>query len=308
MTTSEIVEAARQAMGRVGAKIPSVGISTITPIDQQRVGVRKLEAAGYTAGWNGEGVGAKDAFVELSVLLAATDRMLLAPSIANMYARPAPTTHGAAAMLADAFPGRFLLGIGGGYDFQAAQARQELVKPLVRMRDYFSNMVEPQPVLDVPEVAYARLIGANGPKMLALAGEIADGAMPMLVPASYVADARKIIGPDKLLVVAVLVAPDEDRERARAVMSGFVSAIAGFPGSPVAANLAQLGYSPEELATGATRIVDDITAYGAPDEIASSLRTFLDAGADHVIVTSVVPDFDLAIAQLTALAPAIVGL
>jgi alkanesulfonate monooxygenase SsuD/methylene tetrahydromethanopterin reductase-like flavin-dependent oxidoreductase (luciferase family) len=50
-------------------------------------------------------------------------------------------------------------------------------------------------------VAYPRIIGANGPKMLALAGEVTDGAMPALQPPEFTAQARRALGPDKLLVV-----------------------------------------------------------------------------------------------------------
>ena len=52
-------------------------------------------------------------------------------------------------------------------------------------------------------MAYPRIIGANGPKMLALAGEITDGAMPALQPPEFTAQARQALGPDKLLVVFV---------------------------------------------------------------------------------------------------------
>lgn len=53
--------------------------------------------------------------------------------------------------------GRFVLGSGVGYPFQAA----------------------------------------NGPKMLTLAAEIADVALPILVPPQYTANARQVLGPDK---------------------------------------------------------------------------------------------------------------
>ena len=70
------------------------------------------------------------------------------------------------------------------------------------MRDYLDRMGAPTQ-LPAPDVAYPRIIGANGPKMLALAGEITDGAMPALQPPAFTAQARQALGPDKLLVVFV---------------------------------------------------------------------------------------------------------
>jgi len=68
------------------------------------------------------------------------------------------------------------------------------------MRDYLDRMGAPTQ-LPAPDVAYPRIIGANGPKMLALAGEITDGAMPALQPPAFTAQARQVLGPNKLLAV-----------------------------------------------------------------------------------------------------------
>ena len=54
-----------------------------------------------------------------------------------------------------------------------------------------------------PDVAHPRIIAANGPRMLALAGDMADGALPALLPPKFTTQARRTLGPDKLLVVGV---------------------------------------------------------------------------------------------------------
>jgi hypothetical protein len=54
-----------------------------------------------------------------------------------------------------------------------------------------------------PEAPYPLIVGANGPKMLALAGESADGALPAMVAPEFTARARQALGPDKLLAVFV---------------------------------------------------------------------------------------------------------
>jgi probable F420-dependent oxidoreductase len=172
----------------------------------QRDAVRRLEHVGYRTVWVNEVLG-KDAFVQLGMLLAATERMVFGTSIANIWARPAQTMHAAAAQLAEAYPGRFVAGLGVGYPEQAASVGREFGRPLVTMRDYIERMDHPTwpPAPDSP---YPKIIAANGPKMLALAGEIADGAFPAAQAPEFTAQARSALGPDKLLVVGVSLDPD----------------------------------------------------------------------------------------------------
>ena len=200
-----VVEAAREALGPVGVCLPG---SLTVPLnaDRQRDAMRRFDHAGYRTVWTNEVLG-KDAFVQLGVLLAETERMVFGTCIANIWARPAQTMHAAAAQLAEAYPGRFVMGLGVGYPEQAASVGREFGRPLVTMRDYCQRMEEPT-WPPVPDAAYPRIIAANGPKMLALAGEIADGAFPAAQAAEFTAQARSTLGPDKLLVVGMSVDPD----------------------------------------------------------------------------------------------------
>jgi probable F420-dependent oxidoreductase len=201
MGSAAVVEATRRALGPVGAFLP-VPTSSAPSADLQRDGVRRLERAGYTAAWTNEGIGGKDALVQLAVLLAATERMVFGTGIANIWARSPQTMHGGAALLAQAYPDRFVLGIGVGYPQQAESVGRVFGKPLATMRDYVDRMSAP-PQLPAPEVSYPRVIGAMGPKMLALAAEITDGAMPAMVEPEFTATARHVLGPDKLLIVLI---------------------------------------------------------------------------------------------------------
>ena len=195
-----VVESARRALGPVGAFLPAP-TSAAPSVDLQRDAVRRLERAGYRAAWTNEVIG-KDALVQLAVLLAATERMVFGTGIANIWARSAQTSQGAAALLAQAYPGRLVLGLGVGYPEQAASVGREFGRPLATMRGYLERMAAPAQ-LPVPEGAYPRIIGANGPKMLALAAEAADGALPAMVAPEFTAEARRLLGPDKLLVILV---------------------------------------------------------------------------------------------------------
>jgi probable F420-dependent oxidoreductase len=304
MGTTSVVESARRALGPVGVFLPFSRTSPASA-DQQRDAVRRLEQAGYRATWVNEGVGGKDALVQLAVLLAATERMVFGTSIANMWARAPQTAHAAAAQLSEAFPGRFVLGLGVGYPHQAASVGREFGRAVTTMRDYVDQMSAPTQ-LPAPDVAYPKIIGANGPKMLALSGEIADGAMPAMVPPEFTAQARQLLGPDKLLVVGLPVAVDADPERAKATARQTVAGRLSAPGT-YAATMARLGYSEQEITEVSDRLVDALVGYADAAAIAAKVREHLAAGADHVMILPTVTEFADDVDQLEQLAPTLAG-
>jgi probable F420-dependent oxidoreductase len=295
---------AGQLPGPVGVCLP-VSFTSAADAVAQREAVGRLEHAGYQAIWTNEVIG-KDAFVQLATLLPATERTVFGTCIANIWARPAQTMHAAAAQLADAYPGRLAVGLGVGYPEQAASVGQEFGSPLVTMRDYLDRMNCPT-WPPAPDSAYPRIIAANGPKMLALAGEIADGAMPAGLPATFTAQARRVLGPDKLLVVGLSVIPDADANRAKAAARESVSGRLAAPSH--ATRLAGLGYSTHEIADVSDRLVDALVAHGDSAAVAAKVREHLSAGADHV--TLLLPmggEFADGIDQLEQLAPALTEL
>jgi probable F420-dependent oxidoreductase len=244
MASTTIVEAARRALGPVGVFLPS-STTSAPDIDEQRNAVRRVEQAGYRAAWTNEGVGGKDALVQLAVLLAATERITLGTSIANVWARAPQTAHGAAALLAQAYPDRFVLGLGVGYPQQAESAGREFGRPLATMRDYLDRMGAPTQ-LPAPDVAYPRIIAANGPRMLALAAELADGAVPAGQPPEFTAQARQVLGMDKLVVVFTQTSAEQGAAEVAAQIREHIAAgadhvIAGLPmGTDYAAGIDRL--------------------------------------------------------------------
>jgi probable F420-dependent oxidoreductase len=299
MATTTTVDAARKALGPIGVSLP-VSFTSTPSVDLQREAVGRLERAGHRAVWTNEVIG-KNALVQLAVLLAATERMVFGTGIANIWAREPQMAHSAAALLAQAYPGRFVLGLGVGYPQQAAGAGREFGSPLSTMRDYVDRMGgETWP--PAPDVAYPKIIAANGPKMLALAGEIADGALPAMLPPEYTAQARRALGPDKLLVVGLSVVVDTDHDRARATARDTVSNALGQ--KSYAARMAGLGYSAQEIADVDDRLVDAIVGHGDPAAIAAKVQEHLTAGADHVtLLLPIGGDFSVGIDQLEQLAP-----
>ena len=278
MQTS-VVDAARRALGPVGVCLP-VSLTSTPHANLQREAVGRLERAGYGAVWANEVIG-KDALVQLAMLLAATERTVFGTCIANIWARPAQTMHAAAAQLAQGYPGRFVLGLGVGYPEQAASTGQEFGHPLATMRDYLDRMDSPT-WPPAPEAPYPRIIAANGPKMLALAVEIAHGAFPAMLPPEFTARARQALGPDKLLVVGLTAVPDFDRDRAKATARETVSGRLGRPG--YAATIARLGYSARDIDEVSDQLVNAVVAQGNPADIGVKVHEHVAAGADHVVL------------------------
>ncbi|MGV9797861.1 LLM class flavin-dependent oxidoreductase [Mycobacterium sp. NPDC003449] len=302
MAAQEIIEATRKSLAPVGFSMPSIGLTTVPAVDLQRAAVRRLEKVGYQNGWANEGVGAKDVFVQLAILLAETERMVFGTSVSPMWARPPMVAHAASRQLAEAYPGRFVLGLGAGYDFMASMVGLEYGSPLRSLRTYVSRMPEPTPVVEAPPVNYATLLAANGPKSITQAVEIADGVLPTLIPPAYTRQIRSILGPDKLLVVGLTAFIDDDEAAARAAASANITRSLGFPQSPYARNLERLGYTEQERTDGSRRLIDDITAYGSPGSVAAAVRRHLDAGADHVILQPVAATFAEVIDRLEKVA------
>jgi probable F420-dependent oxidoreductase len=300
-----MVEAGRQSLGPVGVYLPTPFTAT-PPVRLQREAAVRLERAGYPAAWVNEPVGGKDPLVQIALLLAATERMTFGTGIANVWARAPQAAHAAAAMLADAYPGRLVLGLGVGYPHQAEAVGREFGRPVAMMRDYLERMTAPgmTPALEAP---YPRIVAANGPKMLALASEAADGVLPAGMPPEFTAQVRKTVGPDKLVVVGLSTIIDTaDPGAARAQARQAVASALGTRAWQ-AATIARLGYSDRQIAEVSDDLVRAMVAHGSPDSIASLVRAHHCAGADHVILmpTLGVAETDLmtGVGQLERLAP-----
>jgi probable F420-dependent oxidoreductase len=304
-SSAALVDAARHSLGPVGAYLP-VPFTSAPPADLQRAAVGRLERAGYRTAWVNETVGGKDPLVQLALLLPATERMTFGTGIANIWARAPQTAHGAAATLAQAYPGRLVLGLGVGYPQQAALVGREYGSPLAAMRDYLQRMTAPT-MTPAPDGPYARIIAANGPKMIALAAELADGVLPAGLPAAFTAQVREALGPDKLLVVGLSVITDTaDRDAAKAAARSVAAASLGR--AWFAATIARLGYTEQQISQTSDDLVSDLVAHGDPDSIAAMVAAHRAAGADHVILMppgAAGGDLATGVGHLEHLAPAV---
>ena len=146
-----------------------------------------IEELGFPTLWIPESIG-RDPFVGAALLLGATSRLRLATGIANIYARDAVTMANTQRALLEAFPDRFLLGLGVSHEHLVAGVRHhEYSKPYTRMVGYLDEM-DAAPFMGVgPTDRGPTVLAALGPKMLRLAAERADGAHPYFVPVEHTA-------------------------------------------------------------------------------------------------------------------------
>jgi probable F420-dependent oxidoreductase len=305
MEPMSVVDIARRSLGPVGTYLP-VPYTSAPPLSQQAEAVRRLEQAGFGAAWINDPVGGKDTMVQLAALLGATGRLTIGTGIANIWSRAPQVAHGAATMLAQAYPGRVVLGLGAGYPRQAAAVGREFGRPLAAMRDYLERMTAPTstPPADAP---YPRIIAANGPQMLALAREQADGAMPAGLPAGFTAQVRETLGPDKLVVVGLSVIMDSG-DPAAALDQARRGLAASLSRPWYADAVARLGYSGQGPDSVSDELVRSVVAVDGPGAVAELAQAHLAAGADHVVLmTASAASLTAGVAQLEQLAPVVLG-
>jgi probable F420-dependent oxidoreductase len=249
---------------------------------------RKVEGWGYSALWLPESRG-RNVLVHSSWLLANTKSLIVAPGIANIYARDPMAMANGQRALAEQSGGRFLLGIGVSHAPMVTGLRgHEYGKPVATMRSYLQGMqLAPYLAPDPPEKP-PTILAALGPRMLALSAELADGAHPYNVPPEHTAEARRIMGSGKLLCPEVWVLlesePAKARSAARQALAPYMQL------DNYANNWRRLGFGDDLLGGGSDRFVDANVAWGDEGAIRKRIQEHWDAGADHVCVQTINPD------------------
>jgi len=252
---------------------------------QAQEAAMEAEELGYTALWVPEAVG-RDPLILSTLLLAATDRLVLATGIANIYARDAMTMANSLRTLQEAFPDRFVLGLGVSHHNLVEWVRKHpYSKPLTRMAEYLTFMKEKGVWLSVgpKELPDRIVLAALGPKMLELAAAETAGAHPYLTIPEHTATARQIMGTDSVLAPEQMCILSTDASEARALARRTMKIYKDLPN--YANNLRRLGFDDDDLAGECSdRLVDAIVAWGNEEQIAARVAAHRDAGADHVCV------------------------
>lgn len=296
----------RAKIGTWGAWI---GPLTAVPSALGRPAAKTTEDLGYSCLWYPEGMGLRESFSNGAILLGATERIMVASGIANVWARDAVASASASRTLNDGFGDRYLLGLGVSHPPQVdPRGTTTYLKPVAKMREYLQQIdagavYSPDGTADDAQGKVHTIIAALRKPMLEVARDLSLGAHPYLVPFEHTARAREIMGPDPILapVHKAIIDTDADRARARARAAiGWYLGIENYQ-----RNLMWMGFTEDDLANGGSdRLIDAIVCHGDVETVAAGLRGHLEAGADHVCVEPIGEDDDpCGLRVLEALAP-----
>ena len=293
--------------------------------------VKMCEAAGFESAWQAEDVYGPDAIVPLACYAQATERIRLGTCLVNPNTRAATLLASTFATLDQLSAGRMVLGLGAGLTWLPMIGKSAAeVKSLTLMRETVATVrsllrgddvvINGRPAgifdrpaslpkafnwpfggFDYPRNRIPVYIGARGPRMIRLAGEVADGLIcehSITVPGiktwtQAFRDAAVAAGRDPGTLESVglvLFSPSENGRPAKALKTFLARKIGALPAEQVA----QLGFDPalvrriselwkEEKPEEAGRLVSKemLSAFGAvgtPDECIARLKAYRDAG------------------------------
>jgi probable F420-dependent oxidoreductase len=272
------------------------------PAPEERAAVQELEQLGYGTIWFSEGGDSRESMAHAALLLAWTERVVVATSITSIWSRDAAAAATGARTLQEAYPGRFVLGLGVSHPRHVELRGHRYEQPLAAMRAYLDEMdavvyAGPEPAEPAPRVLAALL-----PGMLRLAGERTAGAHPNLVPVAHTAWARGLLGPGPLLAPKQYVVCATEAAEARAHGRAHLDKYFRHVSYPAAWR--RRGYGDDDFAGGGSdRMVDELVPWGDGDAIRAHVEAQLAAGADHVAINPAGPDL---LGQFRRLAPALV--
>jgi probable F420-dependent oxidoreductase len=244
---------------------------------------QRLESWGYGALWMPEGVG-REILSACAWMLASTKSLTIGSGIANIYARDATATAAGLKGLNEQSGGRFILGLGVSHKPLVEDIRQlEYRKPVETMRAYLQAMVKAPYYSILPATVPKTVLAALGPKMLQLAAQLTDGALPYNVPPEHTQEARSLLGTGKLLCVEQAAVLETDPAKARATAREFLALYFGLPN--YVNNWKRLGFSDTDIAAGGSdRLIDALVVWGDEKAIRARIAEHWDAGADHVCI------------------------
>ncbi|MEU8470945.1 LLM class F420-dependent oxidoreductase [Streptomyces sp. NPDC029006] len=237
----------------------------------------ELEELGYGAVW----LGGNSTVDHAAPLIGATRRITVGTSIQSVWQQDSATTAAGFAEIETAHPGRFVLGLGVSHG--------PLVKNYQRPYAAMTGYLDELDTAGVP--AGRRVLAALGPRILALSGDRAAGAIPYLVTPEHTARAREILGEGPLLApefkVVLETAPTRARETARAYLARYLE----LPN--YTDNFLRLGFTEADVTGGGSdRLIDAVFAWGDETRIRERVTAFHEAGADHVALQVVTDGTD----------------
>ena len=264
---------------------------------------QRVEALGFAALWYPESTG-YEAMSQAAFLLGQTSTLLVGSSIANIYARDAFAARQGQATLQAISNDRFILGLGVSHPPLVQALRGHLYgKPVAAMRSYLEAVRGEGEALSTPQ--RTTVIAALGPRMIALAGELARGAIPYNVTPEHTRGARAALGPDKWLCVEQKVCLESDAATARGLAAKELARYLTLDN--YRNNWSRQGFAADDMENGGSaRFLDAMVAWGDEEAIRRQIDEHFEAGATHVCVQPVHAEGDAAALErtLAALAPA----
>jgi 5,10-methylenetetrahydromethanopterin reductase len=289
--------------------------------------VRYAEEKGFEAVWQAESRLVRDAIVPMAAYAAATERIHVGSGVINNWTRNIGLLASTFLTLDDLAPNRIICGIGAWWDPLAKNVGIDRRKPLLAMREtveVFKRLLRLERVTFHGEfhqvdnieldIVHGRreprnvpiMIGATGPKMVELAGEISDGiVLNYCVPVDYndkamdrlAVGARKAgrtiddIERPQLVVCSVEHDHDEAIDATRVLLTQYlaqqphIAKASGVSNDVVAEIQSILGWpaTHEQIQSAKHLVPDDliyrITASGTPDEAVAKVQEYIDHGA-----------------------------
>ncbi len=294
----------------------SIRLNNDLPLREYARLARAADAAGFHQIWVSHDLFLRSAPVLLTTMLQVTERIAVGSGVLNPYTLHPAEIAMLAATLDELGGGRFLLGLsaGAGNFLEWIGIRQE--RPLAATRRAIHTIraaLAGEPIPGWGPEAYLRFpahpvpiyLGAMSPGMLRLAGELADGALPLLFPPEHFATVAPLVAEgaaragrsldDIDLAACVWCSIADDRERAEAVLRDKI-AYYGSALSPLILErlgLAREDFQPIERALlierdpdKARRLVSEpmlrIGLVGTPKEILPRLERLVEMGARHL--------------------------
>jgi F420-dependent oxidoreductase-like protein len=339
---------------KLGVSVGYWGLG-LTPADQLEI-AQTAESLGYDSVWTAEAYGS-DAATVLAWLAAGTSRIKLGSGIFQIPGRSAAMTAMTAATIDNLSGGRMLLGLGtsgpqvseGFHGVRFARQLQRTREYVAVLRlalarqkiEYHGETLE-LPLPDGPGKALKLTIrpvqdqipiflAVLGPKNVALAGEIADGWLPVFFSPEHTQSLRGPLEEGAAragrsldgfrICPSVNVMISDDIESARNAMRPIIALYVGGMGSrehnfynrlvssygfeAAAARVQELylaGQKTEAMFALPDELIDLVSIVGPKDRVKAKLRDFSDAGVDTLILWPVMPDQNVRNEQLRLIA------
>ena len=274
--------------GRLGI---FAGSLTGQPASVMREVIRVIETMGFGTLWYGEAIG-REVFAQGAIFLAATTRLVVASGIANIWARDPMAMAAGGRALAEAWPDRFILGLGVSHAPMVGARGHQYARPVSAMREYLDRMEGAPwrgPDAPLPPV----ILAALGPKMVGLAAERTAGAYPYFTTAEHIKQVRDQLGPEPFLAADLPVVLARDREEARVI--GDQHTRLYLATENYRNNLLRLGWNQADLEPpGSERLFDAVVAWGDRAAVRERVQGLFETGADQVVLNLVTRDRSVA--------------